>query len=171
MDLNASPEASERIVIAARETLPSLIPILLLAEESQTVLEEVLRDQISDDGIFALYDGNDPAAVATVDWRGDAPDAEIVHLAVAPTKQRRGLGSKLIRHVVNLCRSRGKKSLVVGTADVGVGNIKFYLRQGFRMDEVKRDYFVKRYGWNPDAPEVFEDGIPLRDAIFFRMEL
>lgn len=173
MSSDASVKASTgqvySIVSVPRTSVPSLLPILRLAEEDDNVLVETINNQVSDDGIYvAKDDSGQPVAVATVEFREN--EAELVHLAVDPTRQRQGLGKLLVEHVVSETRKRGKASLVVGTADAGTTTIRFYLKCGFRMDKVVKDYFLERYGWAP-GEEALDDGIPIRDAIFFRMDL
>jgi len=53
-------------------------------------------------------------------------------------------------------------------AAADIGNLRFYQRCGFRMERVVQDAFVPATGY-PDPIEI--DGIPLRDQVWFGMDL
>ncbi|KAI9004390.1 acyl-CoA N-acyltransferase [Hyaloraphidium curvatum] len=166
-----APGSGTTVRAVALSTLPSLVPILRLTEEQDDVLERVVAERVREGGLFAACDATgETVGAATVDF--DMPDgeAELLHLAVAEAHQGKGAGVALVRHVVEEAKRRGKKALLVGTADCAIDNIRFYLRRGFRMDHIEQDFFPKRYGWKP-GEEVYENGIPMLDAIYFRMSL
>lgn len=92
--------------------------------------------------------------------------AEVVNIAVAPTFQRRGIGTQLLRHAVAAAREAGFRRLEIGTGDAGVGQIALYERCGFVRCGIDRDYFRKYY---PSC--IFEDGVECRDMVRLAMEL
>jgi hypothetical protein len=55
--------------------------------------------------------------------------------------------------------------VLVGTTNASLSNIAFYQKCGFRMVQVRRDYFS--YFSQP----VMEDGILIRDMIVFSLAL
>ena len=55
--------------------------------------------------------------------------------------------------------------MIVGTANSSIDNIAFYQKLGFRMAEIKRDFF-KAY-----PTPIFENGIRALDMIVFEKEL
>ena len=55
--------------------------------------------------------------------------------------------------------------MIVGTANSSIDNIAFYQKLGFRMAEIKRDFF-KAY-----PTPIFENGIIALDMIVFEKEL
>jgi hypothetical protein len=57
---------------------------------------------------------------------------------------------------------------VLGTGNSGIGQIAFYQKAGFRMWKIERDFFSEARGYPPDLEE---NGIPLRDMIWFDREL
>jgi len=63
-----------------------------------------------------------------------------------------------------LCRRRGHV-LLVGTANAALENIAFYQKCGFRMFEIRRDYFAYI------QPPISEHGIVLRDMLVLRYDL
>jgi GNAT superfamily N-acetyltransferase len=146
---------------ARPEEIDSLIPLLLQAEESERALRWGLAHLV--DTVYRADADGALVGAATMQWRGDP--CEIMELAVAPERQRQGLGRQIVAWLVELARRRGKSAVLVGTANSSIGNIAFYQKVGFRMDQVRKDYF--RYYREPH----YENGIQIRDMLVFRYEL
>jgi len=147
---------------AARpDEVEALIPLLLLAEESEPGLRWGLANLV--DTVYRADDGAALVGAATMQWRGDP--CEIVELAIARARQGQGLGKQLVAWLVDEARRRGKQAVLVGTANSSIDNVAFYQKCGFRMDHVRKDYF--RYYREP----VFENGIQIRDMLVFRRDL
>jgi GNAT superfamily N-acetyltransferase len=144
-----------------RADVEPLIPILLLAEPSEASLRWSIRNL--SDAVYRADDDGVPVAAATVRWEDDEP--EIVELGVAAERQGTGLGRQLVLWIVEEARRRAKRAVVVGTANSSLGNLAFYQKCGFRMHEVRRDYF-----WYYGQP-VYEHGIRKRDLLVFRYAL
>ena len=153
------------MTIAIREARPdeveSLIPLLLLAEESEPGLRWGLANLV--DAVYRVDEGGDLVGAATMQWRGEP--CELMELAVAPERQGQGIGRQIVAWLVEEAHRRGKRAILVGTANASIDNIAFYQRCGFRMDHVRKDYF-----WYYREP-VYENGIRIRDMLVFRYEL
>ncbi len=151
--------------ITIREARPDeiehLIPILLQAEASEGALRWSLAHLV--DTIYRMDDGDALVGAATVRWH-DEP-CEIMELAISAERQGQGLGRQLVHWLIGEGRRRGKRRLVVGTANSSISNIVFYQRCGLRMDHVRRDYF--RYYRRP----IYENGIRIRDMLVFSYDL
>ena len=143
------------------DEIETLIPLLLLAEPSESALRWSLG-HLSDTAYRAEYAGQ-VIGVVTVRW-GTEP-CEILELAIAEGHQGKGFGKQIIEWLIAEARRRGKERLLVGTGNASIGNIVFYQRCGFRMDHVRRDYF-----WYYDEP-IFEHGIQVRDMLTFSYDL
>src|SRR3712207_6667942 len=117
--------------------IEDLIPLLLLAEPSERGLRWGLDNLVDD--VYRMDDGDQLVGAATMRWDGD--ECEIQELAIAPERQGQGLGKQLIDFLVVEAERRGKRRVVVGTANSSIGNIAFYQKAGFRMDHVRQDYF------------------------------
>ncbi len=152
-------------MITVREAHPneieSLIPLLLLAEESEPGLRWGLANLV--DAVYRADDGDALVGAATMQWRNDP--CEIMELAVARERQGQGIGRQIVAWLVDEARRRGKTAVLVGTANASIGNIAFYQKSGFRMDHVRKDYF-----WYYREP-VYENGIQIRDMLVFRYDL
>ena len=146
---------------AAGEEVEALIPLLLLAEPHEGALRWSLENL--SDAAYRMDEDGEPVGAATVRWR--KPPCEIVELAIAPDRQGKGLGRRFIQWLIAEGRRRGQAEMLVGTANASLDNIAFYQKCGFRMYEVRRDYF-----WYHGEP-TFENGIQVRDMIVFRYDL
>jgi len=92
--------------------------------------------------------------------------AEVVNLAVAPDRQRRGIGTELLFHAIRTARTAGLRRIEIATGNSGRGQLALYRSFGFETVEVDRGYFPKFY----PAP-IVENGIECRDLVRMRMEL
>jgi N-acetylglutamate synthase-like GNAT family acetyltransferase len=153
------------MTITIREARPDeiepLIPLLLQAEESERALRWGLANLV--DSVYRADENDTLVGAATMQWRGDP--CEIMELAIAPERQGQGLGLQFVLWLLDEARRRGKSAVLVGTANSSIGNIAFYQKCGFRMDQVRKDYF-----WYYRKP-VYEHGIQIRDMLVFRYEL
>ena len=146
---------------ARADEIEALIPILRQAEESERALRWSLANL--SDTVYRMDDGGELVGAATMHWRGDP--CEIIELAIAPERQGQGLGRQFVRWLIDEARRRGKRRLLVGTANSSISNIAFYQKCGLRMDHVRHDYF--RYYREPH----YENGIQIRDLLVFRYDL
>ena len=138
-----------------------LIPLLLQAEESEGALRWGLANLV--DAVYRMDDDEHLAGAATMQWRNDP--CEIMELAIAPERQGQGLGRQFVAWLIAQAQKRGKRRLLVGTANSSISNIAFYQKCGLRMDHVRQDYF-----WYYREP-VYENGIQIRDMLVFRYDL
>jgi len=151
--------------ITIREARPDeievLIPLLRQAEESEGALRWSLANL--SDAVYRADDDDQLIGAATMQWRADP--CELIELAVAPERQGQGVGRAIVAWLLAEARRRGKRQMLVGTANSSIGNIAFYQKCGFRMDHVRKDYF-----WYYREPR-YENGIRIRDMIVFRHDL
>ena len=144
-----------------RDELQELIPLLLLAEPSESALRWGLKNL--SDTAYRMDDENQLVGAATVRWHREP--CEIMELAIAAGQQGRGLGRQFVLWLIEEGRRMGKGELFVGTSSTSVGNIIFYQRCGFRIDHIRHDYF-----WYYAEPPI-EHGITVRDMLVFRYQL
>ena len=90
---------------------------------------------------------------------------QLYNIAVCPSAQKRGVGTALLRHVIEEARGKGVSRLVLGTGTFGY-QLAFYQRAGFRVDAVIKNHFVDNY----DEP-IFDSGIQLKDMLRLVLEL
>ena len=146
--------------ISDRERKRDFLPLLLLGDEQ----EDMIFRYLDRGTLTALYDGGVLRAVCVVTEEGPGT-FEIKNLAVAPESQRRGYGRRLVGRVVQDCRSRAAKKLLVGTGDSPL-TVPFYESCGFRENRRVKNFFTDHY----DHP-IYEAGRQLTDMVYFAMEL
>jgi ribosomal protein S18 acetylase RimI-like enzyme len=147
--------------VPSNETL-SLLPILLDAEEGEERIRTALLDPAC--AAYAATLDDQLIGAAVVHWEEDKP-SEILYIAVAAALRGQGYGKQIIQALQHELYRRGGHSLLVGTANASLENIAFYQKCGFRMFEVRRDYF------DYIQPPMLEHGIQLRDMLVLRYNL
>lgn len=93
---------------------------------------------------------------------------EIKNLAVDTAFRRRGIGRRLVEHALTVCRAEGARAVTLITAVADVENVRFYQRCGFRATAIEPDAFTPAAGY---PAGLSADGIPVRDAVRFTLEL
>ena len=148
--------------LAIAEIAPADAPraLLLLADPSPAKVDAYLPDARC---FAARLDGRTVGACAVVPLGPEV--CELMSIAVAPDAQRRGIGAALLRQAIATLAADGTRRLEVGTGSFGY-QLAFYQREGFRVERVDRDFFVRNY---PEA--IVEDGIRLRDMLRLALEL
>lgn len=134
--------------------------LLLLADPSERMVRLYL-----DRGFMLKAEEENGQAAGEVLTVPTAPgEWEIKNLAVREDCQRRGYGSALVDAV----KQRLPKGtvLLVGTADSGPGNLRFYESCGFLYFRVEPEFFLKNY------PEpVIDNGVRCVDMIYLKQVL
>jgi GNAT superfamily N-acetyltransferase len=142
-----------------------LVPLLLAAEPSERALRWGLANLT--DVTYRAELGGELVGAANMQWRDDP--CELMELAVAEERRGQGIGRQIVAWLLDEAGRRGKRRMLVGTTNAALGNIGFYQRCGFRMHEVRRDYFgyYERHGGGP----TYESGIQVRDMLVFRYDI
>jgi putative acetyltransferase len=95
------------------------------SDEEPTIVEAVREEE----GSFALVAEDDAAVVGHVQfsraWIGGSPVLALGPVGVRPDRQRRGIGSALIRAGLGEARARGEAAVIL------LGDPAFYPRFGF----------------------------------------
>lgn len=138
-----------------------LFPLLVLAEPSAGALRWSIENL--SDTVYRMDEDGRSVGAATVRWRKEP--CEIIELAVGVADQGRGLGRHFVNWLIAEARRRGARELLVGTSNASIGNIVFYQKCGFRMNDVREDYF-----WY-HREVVYENGLPVRDMLVLRYDL
>jgi len=116
----------ERVRLEPAADREVLVPLLLEADESETVL----RTYLHEGDLYRIVAGGEEVGAVLLIREGD--DLEIKNIALAEAYRGRGLGRTTIEAVAALARRAGAVRLLVGTADSSAGTIAFYRRVGFR---------------------------------------
>lgn len=128
--------------------------LLLLADPS----EERVRSYLPGSKCF-LATKNGTAVGAAVVQPREAGTQELMSIAVHPDHQKSGIGTTLLKWIIDFFERGGATQLEVGTGTFGY-QLAFYQRRGFRVTGIDRGFFVKNYD-----EAIFEEGIRLVDML------
>lgn len=133
----------------------SLLPLFRSADES----EKQIRSYYELGNVLVASERD--SIIGMIHIMEDAGEWEIVSLAVVPQCQGQGTGRRLVEEALTYCRRRNVTRIVVCTGSWETNNIIFYLRRGFRIFNVARDYFTPEKGY----------ALAIRDQVQFEMYL
>jgi len=133
--------------------------LLILADPS----EQAIKEYLDQSRCFIAY-ANDVVVGSCVLKPVGGGMLELMNIAVSPSNQQHGIGTRLLETVIDRMKESGAKGIEVGTGTFGY-QLTFYQRQGFRVDRIDKDFFLKNY------PEpIFENGIQHKDMLRLTLE-
>jgi GNAT superfamily N-acetyltransferase len=141
-----------------------LLPLFDLADDSRAEI----YSYISRGEVLVARDGDTVIGHLQILETDAAGVFELKSVAVEARRQGQGTGRSLVEAAIIHCRVRNGYRLIVSTATVDIGNLRFYQRLGFRMYRIVQDAFRPEDGY---AEGVLVDGIPLRDQVFLELYL
>lgn len=147
------------LLVSERTDYP--FALLLLADETV----DAINKYVDDSAVFVLKEGAIDLAVFCL-YPIDKNTIELKNIAVHESLQGKEVGSLLICEIVVIAKKKGYSRLIVGTADCGVNQIRFYERNGFKKYGVKENFFIDNY----KAP-IIENGKQLKDMVMLEMYL
>jgi GNAT superfamily N-acetyltransferase len=137
------------------------VDLLLLADPSRKLVEEYVRrgecfvaeidKQII--GVYVLL----PTRPETV---------ELVSIAVVEQQHGKGLGKQIVMDAIQTAKTKGYKTIEIGTGNSSIGQLALYQKCGFRIIGVDIDFFIKHY-----SEEIHENGIQCKDMIRLSQDL
>jgi GNAT superfamily N-acetyltransferase len=99
--------------------------------------------------------------LATYHWHVD--DAELVSINAVPAGA--GLGTALIEALTTKLRAEGCARLWLTMTNANLSALRFYLRRGFRLMQVRLGAVDEARKLKPSIPTVGEYGIPMHDEL------
>lgn len=150
----------EKLEIRKIENKQYPMDLLLLADETIEAIEKYLYDCT----VYSVWDGTEEIAVFCL-YEHPKSTLEIKNIAVSTAYQNKKVGSFLIEQIKKIAKEQQVKTLVVGTADTGEAQIRFYERNGFVLYDTRKNFFIDNY----PAP-IFENGKQLVDMVLLKME-
>jgi GNAT superfamily N-acetyltransferase len=143
--VNAAAEAYRAVIPADRWREPYMPPDELESEIADGVMFWVAEEDGRLLGVMGIQDKGEVALVR--------------HAYVAPATQRKGVGTRLLRHVERLT----DKAVLIGTWADAAWAIEFYRRNGFTIvPKAQKDFLLRRY-WSIPARQV-ETSVVLADG-------
>ena len=143
-------------------TPPYTLPwdLLLLADET----EDAIHAYVHDCAVYVAIDAQQVVAVACVQALS-VQQVELKNLAVAEAYQGQGVGSLMMSFLKRQYQN-SHSSMLVGTADVGVAQQRFYQRHGFVRVGIRERFFIEHY-----PQPIVEHGQQLVDMYVFECRL
>lgn len=143
----------------SNEPLP--YDLLLLADPSKEMINTYINES---EVYFALH--NEDVIGVLVMQSLTTDTVEIKNVAVKPELQRRGVGSYLIKNVIEISRQNNQKEIFIGTANSSSEQLSLYQKLGFEISSVKKNYFTENY-----SEAIYENGIQAKHQLILKMEL
>ncbi|MBY0221301.1 GNAT family N-acetyltransferase [Sporosarcina aquimarina] len=141
------------------ETTP--MELLLLADPSRKIIEEyVTRGEC----FIAEMEQQTIGAYVLLPTRPET--VELVNVAVIESQQGRGIGKRLVLDAIKIAKTKGYKTIEIGTGNSSIGQLALYQKCGFRIMGVDMDFFVRHY-----SEKIFENGIQCRDMVRLSQDL
>ncbi|MFS0781584.1 GNAT family N-acetyltransferase [Bacillus sp. 1P06AnD] len=137
------------------------IDLLLLADPSRIIVEEYIR---RGECFVAESDGQIIGVYVLLPTRPET--VELVNIAVLETQHGKGFGKQLVMNAIEVGKSKGFRTIEVGTGNSSIGQLAFYQKCGFRITGVDIDFFIRHY-----PEDIFENGIQCRDMIRLSQDL
>jgi ribosomal protein S18 acetylase RimI-like enzyme len=138
-----------------------LVPLLRDAEEGDDRVRRTIEDPAMT--AYIAQDGEKTIGAVVMHWTPD--ESEIIYIATDVSLRGRGYGKAVMRALMDEARQRDTKAVCVGTSNTSWDNIAFYQKCGFRMHEVRKDFF----SYLPTP--LYEDGIKMQDMLVLRYDL
>lgn len=150
-------------IVAPGPEREAYLDLLLLADES----EQQVCSCINDGDLYAFSSEGEVVVGIILAVPDSDRTVELKAVAVAPDQQGQGVGTRMLRAVLDDLRARGVQRVIVGTGNSGIGQLAFYQKAGFRLERIERDFFSSERGYPTDLEE---NGIPLRDMVWMDLE-
>jgi NAD(P)H-dependent FMN reductase/ribosomal protein S18 acetylase RimI-like enzyme len=157
-------EATLRTVQAGEDRI-AYVPLLRLADGSAQQVHSYLHKGTL--YTFSLAGSAGTAGVILATHESDG-SVELKTVAVAEVMQGRGIGTRMLRAVLDDLRRAGVARVVVGTASSGIRELGFYQKAGFRPWRIERDFFSVAKGYPANSTE---NGILVRDMVWMDQDL
>ena len=134
------------------------LPLLLLGDEQESMIDRYLEEG----ALYIWKEGEETAGVCVVTDQGNGV-LELKNIAVAPRFQRRGIGRAMIEALAK--RYRGSYRVLLAGTGEAPSTLGFYQHCGFTYSHRVKDFFLQY-----DHP-IVEDGVQLKDMVYFQREL
>jgi len=132
--------------------------IMLIADPEENAIDRYINNGT----LIAMYDDTNCIGVCHYSCIGNK-EAEINNISLEKSMQGKGYGSILLKFTIEYIISNGYKSIVLGTGNSSIGNIAFYQKNGFDLQEIWRNYFIDNYD-----EEIYENGIQCKHMLRFK---
>ena len=151
-------ESARQITRQLKDNEPIPYHLLLLADETI----EAIDKYIFDSDVYVLEQGAKMIAVYALFPSADN-QIEIKNIAVDEAYQNQGIGKFLLKDAEEKAREKGCREIIIGTPDAAAKQISIYEKAGFRIYDIKKDFYVLNY-----KEPITEDEVQFRDMVMLR---
>jgi len=127
--------------------------LLLLADEEQQAIDRYIHQS----EIYVVEINSEVVGAYVLCPVGDNT-IEIKAIAVKESFQNRGVGKFMLHDAELRSKAMGYRKLIIGTPSIATKQLSIYQKAGFRLYEIRKDFFIDYY-----SRAIFEDGVQLRD--------
>jgi len=135
--------------------------LLLLADPSKELIDQYITT-----GQLYLAKYNTEIIGCYVLFPWDSDTTEIKNIAINEKFQNQGIGSLLLKDAILRAKNGFYKKLVIGTGNSSTGQLYLYQKSGFRISEIRKNFFKENY-----SEPIWENGIECTDMILLTMDL
>lgn len=135
---------------------PERVPLSLLLEADPDA--EKIKTYLSSSLCFAANQ-NTNLVGACVFKKQNSQCIELMNIAVTPSHQALGIGSKLLSFAISELKQSDFLRIELGTGTFG-HQLGFYQKLGFRVDSIIKNHFLDNY-----SKPIFENGIQHKDML------
>ena len=96
----------------------------------------------------------------------DSKTTEIKNIAIKESEQRKGYGKILLKYSEKISRELGCEKLIIGTGNSSIGQLALYQKEGFELDRIEKNFFLKRY-----SEPIFENGIQCKHMLILEKKI
>ncbi|WP_409043627.1 GNAT family N-acetyltransferase [Latilactobacillus sakei] len=138
------------------------LPYLRLADEEVGMI----RRYLNDDQLYSIHLAGQSTVIGVMHVTFvDQTQVELKNIALLPAYRNQGYGQQALNDLKQMMVAQGYRTLLVGTGDGSLAAIGFYLRQGFRFDHIRKNFF-EQY-----QQPIIENGIRLQDMVVLSQPL
>lgn len=135
--------------------------LLLEADPSQHMIRKYLEESI------LVEMRHEESAIGIMVMKKISQDAlEIKNIAILSNFQNKGLATRLLMFAIEFGKKNQYKEMYIGTGTTSFQQLYLYQKVGFRVDEIKKDFFTEAY----DTP-IIENKLLLRDMLILKLIL
>ena len=142
-----------------KEAIP--YDLLLIADPSTNSIDKYISDSI-----VYIADFEENTVGCYVLYNVDKETIEIKNIVVDEVFQGKGIGTFLLNDAIHKARMSGVRKIIIGTGNSSIGQLYLYQKVGFRITDIRPDFFKKNY-----SQPIIENGIECRDMIVLTKEL
>ena len=135
--------------------------LLELADPSRIQIESYLKS-----GICYIAEFESKVIGVIVLNKVDSTTLEVKNIAIKESEQGKGYGKALLRYSTKVSQESGYKRLIIGTGNSSIGQLALYQKEGFEIDRIEKDFFIKNY-----SEPIFENGIQCKHMVILEKNL